>query len=107
MTKAKRIRPSTPRTSSAAIFQLTSQFGTIAKSFETPPSNALSSPARRSAAISLLDDDDELSADEHVKAIQLFSRHTAVADSYVAIKKKPIRVAFIQAEIEREFHSTF
>ncbi|KZT20132.1 hypothetical protein NEOLEDRAFT_1021118, partial [Neolentinus lepideus HHB14362 ss-1] len=57
------------------------------------------SPERCKAAIRLLDMDDELSDHEQVKAIRLFTRNTAVADSYVAIDKKSWRTLFLCSEL--------
>jgi len=59
----------------------------------------LTSPQRRSAAIHLLEEDGDLSDNEQVQAIHLFSRRTAAADSYLAIKKKAIRTLYIQSEL--------
>jgi hypothetical protein len=51
-------------------------------------SSNLSTPQHCSAAINLLEQDDDLSNNEQVQAIRLFSQRTAVANSYIAIKKK-------------------
>ena len=87
-----------PRNSSSAIFELAGQLGSIAKTFE-PTSGGLSSPERRRLAIQLLEKDGDLSDNEEVAAIRLFSRNTAVADSFVSITKKATRTAFVQAEL--------
>jgi hypothetical protein len=58
-----------------------------------------SSPKRRSAAVQALEQDGYLTDFEQVKAIQLFQRDTATADSYLAIKKASTRELFIRAEI--------
>lgn len=60
---------------------------------------SLTSPQRRSAAIHLLEEDGDLSDNEEVQAIRLFSRRTAVADSYLAIKKKATRTRYVQLEL--------
>jgi hypothetical protein len=46
-----------------------------------------------------LDKDDDLSENEQVQAIRLFSRHTSIADTYLAIQKKGTRTLYIQSEL--------
>ena len=61
-----------------------------------------SSPERRTAAIKALQDDtrDEMSEDEQVKAVRIFQHNTAVADSYLALEKKSMRLRLIRAELD-------
>ena len=79
--------------------ELAGQLGNIAKSFE-PIAAGLTSPERCHIAIQLLEKDGDLSENEEVDAIRLFSRNTTIADSYTAISKKTTRTAFIHAELD-------
>jgi len=40
-----------------------------------------------------------LSKNEQAQAIRLFSRHTSIADTYLAIHKKGTRTLYIQSEL--------
>ncbi|KAF7965578.1 hypothetical protein HWV62_42846 [Athelia sp. TMB] len=79
------------------VFSLAGAIDLLAQNFA--PNVGPTSPQRRQAAITLLDEDDDLSENEQVRAIHLFSRHTAIADSYTSIKKKAVRTRYIQQEI--------
>lgn len=84
-------------TGAEGVFSLAGAIGSLAQNFsaDTGPT----SPERRRTAIALLDEDDDLSEHEQVQAIRLFSRRTAIADSYTSIKKKSVRTRYIQQEI--------
>lgn len=86
------------RTGTDGMFSLAGAINNLADSF-TAGDGALASPRRRQAAITLLDKDADLSENEQVQAIRLFSRHTAIADSYMSIQNKSTRTRYIQAEI--------
>ncbi|KAG1719539.1 uncharacterized protein EDB91DRAFT_1065513 [Suillus paluster] len=80
-----------------AMFLVAGAIETLADKFDV--SGGLTSPERHSAAIHCLKDDTELSKTEQVAAVQLFSHQTAIADSYLAIKKKSTRTCYIQSEL--------
>ncbi|KAG0697719.1 hypothetical protein DFH29DRAFT_1003501 [Suillus ampliporus] len=80
-----------------AMFSVAGAIETLADKFNE--SGGLTSPQRRSAAIHCLEDDDDLSETEQVAAVRLFSCQTAIADSYLAIKKKSTRTRYIQSEL--------
>lgn len=63
------------------------------------PNGPPSTPERRQAAIHLMEDDGEFSEDEEVLAIQLFTRDSASADSYLGIRKKSTRTKFIRSQL--------
>jgi hypothetical protein len=66
----------------------------LAESNKHPPT-----PERRKAAIQLLEDDGEFSDDEQVRIISLFASKSEAADSFLSIRKKRIRTAYIQSEL--------
>jgi hypothetical protein len=84
-----------------AMFSVAGAIESLADQFVESPSGSsnLSTPQRRSAAINLLEEDDDLSDNEQVQAIRLFSQCTAVANSYIAIKKKTTHTCYIQSEL--------
>jgi hypothetical protein len=89
------------RSGTDAMFSVVGAIESLADRFtesSNDPGN-LTSPQRRSAAINLLEEDGDLSDNEQVQAIRLFSRRTTIADSYLAIKKKATRTRYIQSEI--------
>ena len=67
----------------------------IANALQEPDST---SPKHRTAAVQALEQDRYLIELEEVKAIQLFQKKTAIADSYLAIKNVTVIELFIQAE---------
>lgn len=91
-------RSGSGRSGTDAMFSVAGAIETLAESF-AKPSGGLKSPERRKAAIQLLDKDDDLSENEQVQAIRLFSRHTSIADTYLAIQKKGTRTLYIQSEL--------
>ena len=81
-----------------AMFSIAGAIESLADSFAEPPTG-LKSPERRKAAIEMLDKDDDLSDNEQVHAIRLFSRHTSIVDTYLAITKKSKCTLYIQSEL--------
>jgi hypothetical protein len=86
------------RSGTDAMFSITGAIESLADSFAEPPTG-LKSPERHKAAIEMLDKDDDLSDNEQVHAIHLFSRHTSIVDTYLAITKKSKRTHYIQSEL--------
>lgn len=84
-------------TGAEGVFSLAGAISLLANNFS--PDAGASSPECRRAAIAMFDEDDDLSENEQVLAIHLFSCHTAIADSYTSIKKKSVRTRYIQQEI--------
>lgn len=91
-------RSGSGRSGTDAMFSVAGAISSLAESF-AEDTIILTSPQRRKAAIHKLAEDDDLSENEQVQAIRLFSRQTAVADSYLAIKKKTTRTLYIQSEL--------
>jgi hypothetical protein len=58
-----------------------------------------SATPERKAAIQKLEDDDDLSDNEQIQAIQLFRKDSSIAQSYLAIGKKSKRTLYIQTEL--------
>jgi hypothetical protein len=56
-------------------------------------------PERRVKAINLVEDDDAFSDDEQAHVMVLFSRDIAIADTYMGIKSKSVRTAFVRAQM--------
>ena len=83
-----------------AMFSMAGAIEPLADWFaESSDPTSLTSPQQRSAAIHLPKEDGDLSDDEKVQAIHLFSHRTAVADSYLAIKKKATCIRYVQSEL--------
>jgi hypothetical protein len=78
-----------------ALFSVASAIKSLAEGFVSGSAGSTTSPQHCSAAIHRLEDDDDLSESEQVAAICLFSHHTYVADTYLAIKKKATRTQYI------------
>lgn len=85
------------RSGTDAMFSVAGAIETLADKFGE--SDAPSTPQRRRAAIHQLEQDDDLSENEQVQAIRLFSRQTAIAETYLAINKKSTRTLYIQSEL--------
>ena len=82
------------------MFEVAGAIKALTDSFLKPSgSQNLASPQQCGAAIHMLEEDGDLSDNEQVAAIRLFSCKTSVADSYLSIKKKSTRTLFIQSEI--------
>lgn len=98
----KRSHHKRPRQKDADVIteEFASGFRILAQSL-TASGGGPSSPERRTAAIKALQDDtwDEMSEDEQVKAVRIIQRNTAVADSYLALEKKTMRLKLIRAEL--------
>lgn len=64
----------------------------------------MSSPARQRAivreAIKRLEEDNDLSEDDQVTAIDLFTTRPSVADSFIAISRQSLRTRFVQRQID-------
>ncbi len=64
-------------------------------------------PERRARAIALVEDSDDLSDNEQLQAIDLFTEKPEFADAYVAIKKPSLRAKFLQGKLEKYlFHTS-
>jgi len=86
-----------------AVSDITSALCEIAKSFATleqPHDSALSTPQHHTSAIQVVGKDSELDGIEHIKAMHLFKRDIAAADSYLAIEDPIICAEFICLEVE-------
>ena len=82
------------------MFSIVGAIKSLADRFAEPSNDGNpTSPQHHSAAINLLEEDGDLSDNEQVQAIQLFSHHTPIADSYFAIKKKATHTHYIQLEL--------
>ena len=82
------------------MFSIAGAIESLAESFAAP-SRGLKSPERHRAAIQLLDKDDNLSDNEQVQDIHMFSHHTSIADTYLEIQKKATRTLYIQSELTK------
>jgi hypothetical protein len=85
------------------MFSVAGAIEALADTFVEPSGDPamLTSPQRRTAAIAKLEEDADLSDNEQIKAIRLFSRKTFIADSYLAISKKSTRTLYIQSEMDQ------
>lgn len=54
------------------------------------------SPERRTRAITLVQEDDDMSQNETTNVIAVFATHTSIADAFCAIKDKDARTSFAQ-----------
>ena len=92
----KKSRPSGP----AAVLDVASALREMASSFVDTDNGDLSTPQRRLMAIRAVEKDQELNSGERIKAMCLFKRDIAAADSYLAINDSTLRAEFIRLEIE-------
>src|ERR1700728_4626720 len=77
----KKSRPSGP----AAVLDVASALHKMVSSFVDTNNGDPSTPQRRSMAIWAVEKDQELNSGERIKAMRLFKRDIAAADSYLAI----------------------
>jgi hypothetical protein len=82
------------------MFSVTGAIESLADSFAEPSARP-KSPEHQKAAIQLLDKDDDFSDNEQVQAICLFSCHTSIADTYLAIQKKVTCTLYIQSKLNK------
>lgn len=59
----------------------------------------VTSPERKRQAIQLIEEDDDLSENECIRAYQFIRKDTAFADTVLAIRKKETRTRYIQHEL--------
>lgn len=59
------------------------------------------SPLRKKAAIKAVEDTEELSDTEMVDVVEMFRENTGVADSYLAIRKKSTRTAYLNKALQK------
>lgn len=101
--KKKRAKVTGP----AAILGVADALAAVASSLNTPPEIQTldtfgvfpPTPKRRMDAIAAISGDINLSTQERVKAISLFSKDIAKADAYLAVSDATIRSAYIQLEL--------
>ena len=87
-------------TGTSAMFEVAGAIEALSDNFLKPSSSAnLTSPQWHGAAICLLKEDGDLSDNEQVVAIWLFSCKTSIADSCLSIKKKSTCTLFIQFKL--------
>lgn len=83
-----------------AMFEVAGAIKALTDSFVEPSGSwNLTLPQQHGTAICMLEEDGDLSNNEQVTAICLFSCKTSVADSYLSIKKNTTHTLFIQSEI--------
>ena len=84
----------------AAVSDVAGALREVAESFNNSANGGLTTPQHRTSAIRAVAKDWELNASERIKAICLFKRDIAAADTYLAIDESDIRAEFICLEIE-------
>ena len=94
----KHPKPSRKTSSGQAISQVASSVLALASAFSS--SGVSTSPERKRSAIQLLEDDSDLSDNEHIRAMKLIRRDTSVADVLLAVGSKERRTQYIQSELE-------
>lgn len=92
----KQIRGRKP-TAGHAITEVASSVRDLATAF-VGSMGSTSTPERKTA-IQMLEEDDDLSEDEKIDAIQLFRKDSTIAQSYLSIRKKDTRTRYIQREL--------
>jgi hypothetical protein len=63
----------------------------------------MNTPKVRAAAVQLMEEDDELSDEEAVAAMNLFEKEIAVAQTYIGSKSKARRTAYLQTKLAAAF----
>jgi tellurite resistance protein len=71
----------------------------IASSLSVSDNQDSSTPQRRTRAIKMVSVDESLSKEECVKAMRLFRKDIASADTYLAIDEKGLWTAYIHDEL--------
>jgi hypothetical protein len=62
----------------------------------------LTSPERKRSAIQLLEDDGDLSDNEHIRAMKLICRDTSVADVLLAVGSSVLKSSLVRFFISKE-----
>lgn len=93
----KRSRSSGP----IAVHNVADALHSIASSFQVSEEHSTesSTPQRRTRAIKTVAADASLTRDERIKAMCLFRKDIASADTYLAIEDNEMRTAYIQEEL--------
>jgi hypothetical protein len=95
----KRSRNGHRKAGSQAIDGMMTSIHHLAQSLATDTA-VISSPVRKRAAIHAIEDDGDLSDDEHLRVVKHIRHDTGFADTILAICKKSIRTRFIKSELE-------
>lgn len=88
----------------SAIFALSSSIDSVADAFTASMQESAGiqpSPLRKKAAIKVVEDTEELSDTEMVDVVEMFRENTGVADSYLAIRKKSTRTAYLNKALQK------
>ncbi|KAJ7466259.1 hypothetical protein B0H11DRAFT_2284693 [Mycena galericulata] len=90
------LTPSKTRKRNAeAASEMATALAQVAKSL-----NVVGSPEVRQRAIKLMEEDADFSENEEVTVMRLFTKDTAVAQTYIAASKKSMRTAFIRSVLD-------
>jgi len=91
-------KPSRKTSSGQAITQVALSVLALASAFSS--SGVSTSPEQKWLAIQLLEDDGDLSDNEHIRAMKLIHCDISVADVLLAVGSKERRTHYIQSELE-------
>ncbi|KAF5367349.1 hypothetical protein D9615_010294 [Tricholomella constricta] len=94
---SKRARHGRKKSSSQAIEEMASSINRLVEAVATDTSAP--SPARKRAAIHMIEDDADLSDNEQLKVIKIIRRDTTFADTILAIRKAESRTRYIKSEL--------
>ncbi|KLO05895.1 hypothetical protein SCHPADRAFT_838762 [Schizopora paradoxa] len=104
-TKTKSQKRRSRTSGSAAMLALSGSLDAVTEAFkesaDTPAAGILTTPQRRTAAIQAIEESEDLSDEEMLDAVELFREKPDVADAYMAIKKKPLRTAYLKRTLSR------
>lgn len=84
-------------TAAAGIIDMASSVRELATAFRS--SGGEGSPARRAAAIKIIEDDDDLSENEQLLIFKVIRKDVSVADLILAMRNKEKRTHYIQSEL--------
>ncbi len=92
-------------TGSSAMLALSESLDAVTEAFkdstDMPAGGILTTPQRRTAAIQAVEEDEDLSDEEMLDAVELFREKPDVADAYMAIKKSSLRTAYLKRTLVR------
>ena len=64
------------------------------------PVHGLTTPQRRAKAISIVEEEEDMSDNEVVQVAKMFCAQPDIADTYVALKSKVTRSIYVRSELE-------
>ena len=104
--RKRRRRPRSPSANSTALGDLTGVVRQFAAALGSPPHARLDpSPIRRTRAYQVAEAEEDLTDNELVAVMKLFSTDTGAADAFLAFKKKSVRTLWLGEMLDKQSSS--